>query len=35
MITVSVNGERKTGTIERMYQTEIRHARSVFDKEKP
>lgn len=33
MITVSVNGERKTGTIERVYETEIRRARSVFDKE--
>ena len=33
MITVSVNGERKTGTIERVYSTEIRRARSVFDKE--
>lgn len=32
-ITVSVNGERKGGTIESVFSTEIRRARSVFDKE--
>lgn len=32
-ITASVNGERKGATIEGVYQTEIRRAPSVFDKE--
>lgn len=33
-ITASVNGERKGATIEGVYQTDIRHAPSVFKKDK-
>ncbi len=32
-ITITLNGERKAASIEGVYQTEIRKARSVFDKE--